>query len=96
MSDNTPVHLIFPQIGHDHGVCVETALSRAEELCRKRGARLTETRRHVLELIWRSHEPVKAYVLLEFLRLTKRRAAAPTRKYESGRSMDRGYANAGR
>ncbi|MDP6305677.1 MAG: transcriptional repressor, partial [Alphaproteobacteria bacterium] len=58
MSDNTPRHNAFPQIDHDHGICVETALARAEKLCRERGARLTETRRHVLELIWRSHEPV--------------------------------------
>ena len=78
MSDNTHVHLIFPQIGHNHGVCVETALSRAEELCRERGVRLTDTRCHVLELIWRSHEPVGAYAPLEFLRRTKHRAAAPT------------------
>ena len=82
MSDNTPTRLTFPQAfpqtGHDHGICVETALTHAEELCREHGARLTETRRHVLELIWRSHEPVGAYALLESLRRTKRRAAAPT------------------
>ena len=82
MSDDTPIRPTFPpafpQTGHDHGICVETALARAEELCRERGARLTETRRHVLELIWRSHEPVGAYALLESLRRTKRRAAAPT------------------
>ena len=78
MSDKTPIHQAFQQIDHDHDVCVETALARAEKLCRERGARLTETRRHVLELIWRSHEPVGAYTLLESLSRTKRRAAAPT------------------
>ena len=75
---DSDIRVPFPKIGHDHGVCAETAFARAEELCHARGARLTATRRRVLELIWRSHEPMGAYALLESLRRSKRRAAAPT------------------
>jgi Fur family zinc uptake transcriptional regulator len=56
---------LFPRPEHDHTSCVETALLRAEQLCRKRGARLTVLRRRVLELVWESHAPVGAYALLD-------------------------------
>ena len=59
---------------HDHGHCVATALATAEAECRRRGARLTDIRRQVLELVWRSHVPVGAYALLEALG----KAAPPT------------------
>jgi Fur family zinc uptake transcriptional regulator len=69
---------MFVARGHDHGTCVETALDRAESLCLSRGVRLTQLRREVLELVWRRHEPVGAYDLLDGLKLTHRRAAPPT------------------
>ena len=49
---------------HHHNLCIKDALERAEQLCTKRAIRLTPTRRKVLELIWQSHKPVKAYDLL--------------------------------
>ena len=64
----------FPQPHHDHGHCVAEALAAAEEECRRRGARLTDIRRRVLELVWRSHAPIGAYGLLEALG----KAAPPT------------------
>lgn len=64
--------------GHDHRHCVETALTAAEAVCARRGVRLTELRRRVLELVWRSHRPVGAYDLLEALADERRRAAPPT------------------
>ena len=54
----------FQKPDHDHGHCVEEALSKAEALCQARGARLTPIRRRVLELLWQSHEPFGAYELL--------------------------------
>ncbi|MEI9982345.1 MAG: transcriptional repressor [Aliidongia sp.] len=51
---------------------------RAETVCTTRGVRLTELRRQVLELVWRRHEPVGAYDLLDELKVTHRRAAPPT------------------
>ncbi len=50
--------------GHDHGQCIDDALDAAADICARRGARLTELRRRVLELVWEGHESVKAYDLL--------------------------------
>ena len=63
---------------HAHADCVAAALSAAERHCARRGARLTELRRRVLELIWRSHEPVGAYALLERLARRRGRVTPPT------------------
>lgn len=63
---------------HEHGRCVQQALAAAEAKCLAEGMRLTAIRRRVLELIWGSHEPVKAYDLLDRLRGEDRRAAPPT------------------
>jgi Fur family transcriptional regulator, zinc uptake regulator len=53
-------------------------LDKAEEVCRQRGANLTELRRHVLGLILDAALPTGAYELLERLRGTRRSAAPPT------------------
>jgi Fur family zinc uptake transcriptional regulator len=49
---------------HKHKQCIKSALERAEKICRENGVRLTPIRRKVLELIWQSHKPIKAYDLL--------------------------------
>ncbi|MBT5263560.1 MAG: transcriptional repressor, partial [Rhodospirillaceae bacterium] len=51
----------FPEPNHDHHGCIDTALNRAERLCRTAGARLTESRRDILRLVWASHAPIGAY-----------------------------------
>ena len=63
---------------HDHQACVERALERAALLCAQNGARLTNLRRRVLELVWTSHAPVGAYDLLERLSKDQGRTAPPT------------------
>jgi Fur family zinc uptake transcriptional regulator len=63
---------------HDHDHCVADALSAAEQVCRKHGARLTSLRRRVLELVWQSHRPVGAYAVLDLLKPEHRAAAPPT------------------
>lgn len=68
----------FPQAVHDHGRCVRTALAQAEALCQARGAKLTDLRRDVLELVWGSHAPVGAYELMEQLSTRRGRVAPPT------------------
>ena len=68
----------FRGSGHDHETCIDRALDCAAQLCEKRGARLTELRREVLALVWRGHEPVGAYAILDALRLTHSNAAPPT------------------
>ncbi len=48
---------------HQH--CIDDAMATAEALCSKSGQRFTTLRRKVLELIWQSHRPVKAYDILD-------------------------------
>jgi Fur family zinc uptake transcriptional regulator len=63
---------------HDHRLCIEEALDAASQLCVARGARFTPLRRRVLELVWGSHQPVKAYDILERLNDEDRGAKPPT------------------
>jgi Fur family zinc uptake transcriptional regulator len=63
---------------HDHRDCVETAIAKAEQLCRERGLRFTALRRRVLELVWHSHRPIGAYELLANLGEEGKRPAPPT------------------
>lgn len=69
---------VFGSHAHNHQRCIAEALDKAAELCRERGARLTELRRRVLELVWRSHEPIGAYAILEELQRSRTGAAPPT------------------
>lgn len=57
----------FTGAEHDHAHCMAGALAAAEIVCRQRGARLTDLRRRVLELIWESHAPIGAYELIDKL-----------------------------
>jgi Fur family zinc uptake transcriptional regulator len=63
---------------HDHGRCLNKAIQTAEKLCADRGVRLTPTRRKVLELIWESHQAVKAYDLLDRIKPVDRSAKPAT------------------
>lgn len=64
--------------GHDHERCLAQALENAERVCRDQGLRLTRLRQHALELVWRSHQPVGAYDVVEGLRRLGHRPAPPT------------------
>ncbi|WP_372501232.1 transcriptional repressor [Tistrella mobilis] len=68
----------FPQGDHDHHACVATALDAAERICAANGARLTDLRRRVLELVLDGHEPVRAYDVLDRLKDERSGAAPPT------------------
>lgn len=61
-----------------HKTCVQQALSHAEDVCDRAGARLTKTRRDVLELLWQSHQPRKAYDILSDLARADASAKPPT------------------
>lgn len=63
---------------HDHQHCIEDAVATAERVCKERGARLTEIRRRVLELVWENHRPAGAYALLDGLKPELPSAAPPT------------------
>lgn len=75
---NQAISKVFPAPGHDHHSCIESALEQAERLCREQGLRLTPLRRQVFELVWESHQPITAYVLLDKLVQLGHRAQAPT------------------
>jgi len=68
----------FHRAAHDHGHCLADAVRTAERLCELRGVRLTPLRRRVLELVWRSHDPIGAYAILDALKADGRTAAPPT------------------
>ncbi|MES1945211.1 ferric-uptake regulator [Salinisphaera sp. PC39] len=70
--------IAFTSHAHDHKDCVREALARAEEHCHRHGLRFTRIRRRVLELIWQSHTPTKAYDLLDRIREERGGAAPPT------------------
>jgi len=78
----TSITPLFTEDEHDHGRCVNQALSKAEALCRQKGLRLTALRRRVLELVWDNHRPVGAYALLEKMRDGSRQVA-PTTVYRA-------------
>jgi Fur family zinc uptake transcriptional regulator len=63
---------------HNHERCIDSAMHKAEQLCAQKGLRLTPIRRKVFELIWESHQAVKAYDLLERIRPFEMSAKPPT------------------
>lgn len=63
---------------HDHSHCISSAIGHAQSLCAKRGARFTPVRQRVLELVWRSHQPIGAYELLAMLVKDGFNSAPPT------------------
>ncbi|NOT11235.1 MAG: transcriptional repressor [Methylococcaceae bacterium] len=67
---------------HDHKKCISEALGTAEHLCGVRGVQLTPIRHQVLELIWDSHQAVKAYELLDRIKPLQN-AAKPATIYRA-------------
>lgn len=76
----TSNHVLMPfkEVNHTHQQCLDSVLLTAEKTCQARGVRLTRLRRRVLELVWGSHEPVKAYDILDQLRNEHAGSAPPT------------------
>ncbi len=64
----------------NHDQCVRAAMQRAIDLCGVHDVRLTSLRRRVLELVWESHKPVKAY---DVLRRLQGGAMAPPTVYRA-------------
>lgn len=63
---------------HSDKGCREEALHDAETLCREQAVNLTPIRKRVLELIWQSHKPIKAYDVLGQLQQEMPGAKPPT------------------
>jgi Fur family transcriptional regulator, zinc uptake regulator len=58
---------VFPGPNHDHGRCSSAAMAIAEAKCMEHGRRLTPIRRHVLDVLLGSHQPLGAYEIMERL-----------------------------
>ena len=65
----------------DHETAERVAM--AVSLCGERGARLTELRRKVLELLWEHDRPVGAYELIEALKKAESRPVGPPTVYRA-------------
>ena len=63
----TTVEMAFQSPSHDHHACVEDALRAAAEICERRGTRLTDLRRRILEVVWNTHSPIGAYDIVRAL-----------------------------
>jgi len=73
----------FPDPHHDHDVCAATALDAAQTLCLSRHERLTPIRRQVLAIVWRGHQPVGAYAILDEMRRAAGKNVAPPTVYRA-------------
>lgn len=69
---------IKPEYPHDHHACLADAMAAANAVCLKRGTKLTDIRRRVLELIWGGHQAIKAYDILEMLSKPDKTVRPPT------------------
>ena len=78
MARKTHIHAVFPAPDHDHGRCASDAIAHAEAVCTARKERLTPIRRHVLEALLASHQPLGAYELIDRLAETGARPAPIT------------------
>lgn len=61
-----------------HKHCIADALSKGEKICVENGLKFTPIRRKVLELVWESHKPAKAYDILRKLAKDKSALMPPT------------------
>lgn len=68
----------FKSPAHEHNDCLQSAIKMAKSHCEESGLRLTPLRQQVLELVWQSHEPVKAYDVLDKLKHDHASSAPPT------------------
>lgn len=75
---NNPVISSFKPVKHKHQACLHSAIVAAKKHCDNLGLRLTPIRQRVLELVWKNHEPVKAYDILDALKQFHAASAPPT------------------
>lgn len=68
---------------HDHDLCSDEVLRRAETLCAARGARLTSIRRSVLAALAADHAPAGAYEVIERLSAEGGKPPAPITVYRA-------------
>lgn len=52
---------------HDHALCIDSTMTRIEQICADKGLRLTPLRRKVARLLADTHSPLGAYEIVERL-----------------------------
>ena len=63
--------------GHNHHSCVNDAIAALETYCVDKRLKLTALRRTVFEILLEEHKAIKAYKILDKLRLTGMSAQPP-------------------
>lgn len=63
---------------HDHRQCIRHAVARAEQVCGQKQVSLTPLRRRILEIVWRTHDPIGAYEILAELGKDREKVGPPT------------------
>ncbi|MBN66749.1 MAG: Fur family transcriptional regulator [Rickettsiales bacterium] len=61
-----------------HNQCIADAVAEAKSRCEQQHVRFTEQRQRVFELVWASHQPIKAYDILAALQKDDPAAKPPT------------------
>ena len=54
-----------------HDNCIDNALKKAEAICLEHKLQFTQLRKNIFKLIWESHIPLKAYDIIERLKVNK-------------------------
>lgn len=54
-----------------HNNCIDSAINKAEAICLKNKLQFTRLRKSILKLIWESHVPLRAYDILERLKISE-------------------------
>lgn len=62
----------------NHKKCVKESLKKAEEICKEKNLRFTDLRKNVFLIILQSHQPSKAYDILDVLKKNDSSAKPPT------------------
>ena len=81
MTAHTPQPCIDPECRGQHDP--DERLALAISICEARGARLTKSRRLILELLWKSGRPTGAYELVKSLQYTGIESVGPPTVYRA-------------
>jgi Fur family zinc uptake transcriptional regulator len=56
---------LFPELEHDHRICIDRGINRARQICSREGVKFTTLRENVLRILLASHQALGAYEIIE-------------------------------
>jgi Fur family zinc uptake transcriptional regulator len=56
---------LFPELEHDHRICIDRGINRARLICSREGVKFTALRENVLRILLASHQALGAYEIIE-------------------------------